>query len=681
MNLPKPLLLAVLFSLFFCSARAQIDSLKSVLKTAEGVPRVQLLNKISFTYGYSNFDSARYYGELALASAQTLGYIKEELEAMINVSYSYFDEGRTDTAIYITKICLVNAHDQGQFLPEMDAYLALGNFYDDKNKLDSAAWAYSQNISIGKENDRVQKTTAAVGNLGNLYKQQGLYDLAIGQYVAAAELNLSMGNVNKQANYLANIGFIYLETDAYEQALTYFTEAYDLVKDSDYNRNKWHALTGKSLVHVNLKQYEQAMEGFEMILKEAKESGDPYQVPSTLHNLADLSNEQGEHKKALVYCLEALERFEALQSQVAITQTHSLLCSIYGELGQTNQALLHCDTAWALAKAHELSATFQDIYEIKSNVLSGALRYEEAYATRLQYEKTKDERQSAARARNIEALNTQFKTKEKELQIKVQEEQLAGQETFIKQQRAIQLLILVVLLFVVGLAMVIWKNNKKQRTVNAQLSEQKEIIERTSKERETLLKEIHHRVKNNLQVISSLLSMQSRQMEDGEAKIAVREGQSRIKSMSLIHQKLYSQDELSRINMSEYIDELSHFLFKSYKANNHIEAVINTQRCLLDVDTAVPLGLIINELIANALKYAFDGDQMGVVQVNLESNGEEYKLRISDNGKGLPEGWNTGKSMGMRLVHILVDQIDGTLHIDGDSGTSFTITFRDTQAA
>lgn len=680
MNRPQKALIPIFMLFLFTSAYAQLDSLKQELSKASGEKRVDVLNKIAFTFGYSNYDSARYFGESAYAEAQNMGYAKGMLDAYVNIGYSYFDEGRTDTAIFLIKKCLTEAREQGLIKPEMDGYLALGIMFDDANKLDSAAWAYQQMIKMGKTHGEVQKTTAAIGNLGNLYRQQGLNDMAVVQYMEAAEINMELGNDHKQANYLSNIGSVYLETEDYEKALEYFAKAYELTKNTDYTITKWQAHTGLCLTLNALDRFDEAEEGFVLILEEARALNDQYQIPTTLHNLADLYNDTGRQEEALRLCFEALERFEGLKATGAVVQTHTLLCSIYANAGLHKEAFSHCEKAEALAYEHQLDFTLRDIYKIKSEALDSAGEYKAAYIARLKYEEIKDEQQGEARKKNIAALNARFESKEKEFQIEVQKEKLAAQEKLISQQHIIQLLILLVLIAVATMAILARRNSKKQKEINIRLSEQKQIIEKTSKERETLLKEIHHRVKNNLQVISSLLSMQSRQMEDGEAKSAVREGQSRIKSMSLIHQKLYSQDELSRINMKEYIAELSQFLFKSYKTGSEIQEVLEAEDILLDVDTAVPLGLIINELIANALKYAFEPGHEGMLKVAFVKENEGYMLQVSDNGKGLPSGWESLHSMGMRLVNILVDQLNGDLKVENNNGSTFIITFKD-QAA
>ena len=188
-------------------------------------------------------------------------------------------------------------------------------------------------------------------------------------------------------------------------------------------------------------------------------------------------------------------------------------------------------------------------------------------------------------------------------------------------------------------------------------------------------------MKNNLQIISSLLNIQSRSLKDDKARQAIKEGQSRIKSMALIHQKLYGSDNLSKIDMKEYIEQLSDFLFSSFKPLDQIERSVDINETYLDVNTAVPLGLIINELISNAYKYAFESiDYKGKLHVSLGMNDKgKYELLIADNGKGIADDFNIEESdsLGLSLVYSLTEQIQGTIKLNKQEGTEFRIEFND----
>ena len=212
-----------------------------------------------------------------------------------------------------------------------------------------------------------------------------------------------------------------------------------------------------------------------------------------------------------------------------------------------------------------------------------------------------------------------------------------------------------------------------------QRKQAEERIKASLHEKEVLLKEIHHRVKNNMQVICSLLNLQSGYIRDPKALALFRESESRIRSMAMIHEKLYQNESLSRVDFSEYLSSLSSLLFTTYVAN---PATVRLATCLdpvfLDIDTAVPLGLIVNELVSNSLKYAYPEGRSGVVELALRAGPEnQYTLSVRDKGVGLPAGFdvNTSDTLGLHLVSILSVQLGATLSMESNSqGTLFELT-------
>ncbi|NEO69339.1 histidine kinase dimerization/phosphoacceptor domain -containing protein [Moorena sp. SIO3H5] len=198
-------------------------------------------------------------------------------------------------------------------------------------------------------------------------------------------------------------------------------------------------------------------------------------------------------------------------------------------------------------------------------------------------------------------------------------------------------------------------------------------------EKEVLLKEIHHRVKNNLQIISSLLRLQSRKVEDPQALSLFKDSQHRVQSMALIHQQLYQSPNLAQINFGKYIQTLTNNLFRSYGINRHkIGLNIEVTTAPLTIDIAIPCGLIINELVSNSLKYAFPEHQYGKIEISLSSDQQDQLiLTVSDNGIGLPENldFQATKSLGLSIVRNLTAQLGGNIILDCSQGTRLKINF------
>jgi PAS domain S-box-containing protein len=210
-------------------------------------------------------------------------------------------------------------------------------------------------------------------------------------------------------------------------------------------------------------------------------------------------------------------------------------------------------------------------------------------------------------------------------------------------------------------------------------------IKSSLREKEVLLKEIHHRVKNNLQVISSLLYLQSKNITDQKALGIFKDSQNRVKSMALIHEKLYRSADLARVNFSEYIRSLTGFLMTSCgTGTGGIDLDITTDESELGIDTAIPCGLIINELVTNSMKYAFPGGRKGRIRVELRSREDNHiEIVIGDDGVGLPKHFELEKAdtLGLRLVNTLVKQINGTVELDPGLGATFRIVFPDPTTA
>ena len=222
------------------------------------------------------------------------------------------------------------------------------------------------------------------------------------------------------------------------------------------------------------------------------------------------------------------------------------------------------------------------------------------------------------------------------------------------------------------------RTNESLSGENAQRRRAEEMLRHSLTEKEILLKEIHHRVKNNLQIISSLLNLQADSIMDQQAREVFKESQYRVKSMALIHEKLYGSASLSRIDFGEYTRSLTASLFRSYAVNlPGVEMRVDIDSIFLGIETAIPCGLIINECMTNSCKYAFPGGRGGEILVRLKEREGSYVLTVSDSGIGFPDklDFRSTNTLGLHLVNILTAQLGGTIRLNRESGTSFTLEF------
>ncbi len=212
----------------------------------------------------------------------------------------------------------------------------------------------------------------------------------------------------------------------------------------------------------------------------------------------------------------------------------------------------------------------------------------------------------------------------------------------------------------------------------ASLSEQR--LRATLREKDVLIEEVHHRVKNNLQVITSLLGLQARTIKDPATRKKFEESRYRIQAMAILHEILYESSSLAEIDFADYIRRLVEHLVRSYGAATRIRTEVRLQASQCHRDVALPCGLIVNELLSNAFKYAFPGGKTGMIRVVLRRGAHgKVQLLVRDDGVGLPPGldWNASPTLGLRLVQTLARQLDAEVKTSGRKGTLFSITFLD----
>lgn len=239
---------------------------------------------------------------------------------------------------------------------------------------------------------------------------------------------------------------------------------------------------------------------------------------------------------------------------------------------------------------------------------------------------------------------------------------------------------LVTLIFLSIAIYFLFKNKKHTKIIvlrNIELEKSRALIEESLKRKEVLLKEIHHRVKNNFQIIISLFNIQARQDKGISVKDFLEKGEARIATMALIHENLYQTNDLEKVKLQEYFENLIRNLLHVF-GTNHLTVSIHAENIFLDIQTSVSLGLIVNELMLNVIKYAFPESQEGNVTIRVKQINEgNYQLFFEDDGVGIDSAKKSKKSLGLTLVGLLVQQIEGTISSKSVAGTAYEINFKD----
>ena len=408
----------------------------------------------------------------------------------------------------------------------------------------------------------------------------------------------------------------------------------------------------------------------------AQKQRDSAQQNTILLRLGELYYAQKKYDQAEIYLQQALKLSQKLNNQYNQANALARLSQVYAARKEPEKSLEY--NFKSLEKGKEFYDVLRTNYDQMANVYANKGDFKRAYEYREKYVAIKDSLLKADKAKSLTELQMRYEigNKQKEIELLTKENNIKALQA--KQSKLTAAASLAAFLCILVAAAILLNQFNIKRRSNEQLELANTQIRQTVAEKETLLKEIHHRVKNNLQLVSSLLDWQTEGISDPQIHKVVDEGRSRIRSMALMHEYLYKSESLAHVDVHKYLGDLADSLMRSYRPHTGIGIEKNITHAYFDADTVVPLGLITNELVSNAFKYAFADKANGTVWVMLERlNNEEFKLTVSDNGIGLPDNFDNmlHKSLGMQLVKTLVRQMKGTLQSYNNKGAVFEVQF------
>ncbi len=592
-------------------------------------------------------------------------------------------------------------------------------------KYDSAIINYKKALPIFEELQDTSTISMVLENLSIAHLRDGNYVSAL-FYIGSVD---SVLNMNTPANSERWVSVYYNKASIYQSMSVFDSALYFVFKGlrlSEELENKRLIISGYSYLNdvyieledtLNLKKYILLARAFAEKVEDKRKMGE------LDFNLGNLYLNQSKIDSATYFAKRGLELAKATDSKSLFRDGYILMGNIYyrekdyqkainsyelvinnypsprrksmsgiyhslgnaymevGNFEKSNEIL---NKSLALAIEINVWDRLVETYESLSNNSKKQGRFQEALTYYELYKQYEDSIFNETKSKQIAQVQTEYETEKKDQSIAALEKDQEIQTLLASRQQSQIYLSLAGLLLVLIIAFVFYYRSSAKQKANKALAAKNTEIEEQNKEKEMLLKEIHHRVKNNLQIISSLLSMQTRTLSDSKTIDAMKESQSRVKTMALIHEKLYQYDNLARINMNEYMRQLSDFLSQTYRSEKDIKVIIESENINLDIDTAVPLGLITNELLSNALKYAFADMDQGQVTIKLiKDSAGAYVLTISDSGKGLAADMDIekSKSLGLKLVRTLTRQINGNLSISSNPGATFSIVFSENQLA
>ena len=397
-------------------------------------------------------------------------------------------------------------------------------------------------------------------------------------------------------------------------------------------------------------------------------------LANTLNILGELYVEVGQPQRALAPLKEALAIGNEVQDMDLVHSSNSQLGQAYLKMG--NLRASEISMLSALASVNQSAATAEDVLLLES--LSELYKKRNNPRKALQYiemaRKIGDSLQDLDRLESINRLKTQYEVKEKELEIaKLRSNQLL-QEAEIERQERERIIFIAAIILGCGVIFFLYSAFVSRKRKNAQLQKSQTALKKSNAEKEVLLKEVHHRVKNNLQIINSLLSIQARQSNKiGDINEFLYNSQSRLQSIALIHETLYTSQSLALVDVSEYLDKLTEYILDLGGADTKNISVIKSFGVHdMDIQRVVPLGLIFSELLMNSLKHAFPNEQ-GELELSFGKKEDNFELEVIDSGTGFTE--DDGISLGLELVQLLAEQLLGEIHFKNANGTRAILRF------
>lgn len=674
----------------------------------------------------TDLDTALTWFKKALQLAERIHYIKGERESLRMIAKYYFEQKDVtkgkETYLYV----IDKLHAEHNYLDEADWLIDLGYRIPDHDTTFNEKAAYmTQSLDIyTRLKDRARQQWV-LGARAEVYRRQGKLDLAEqgllqvltlqkaqgdrylqGTYRTLMEINMFRGDLNKALSYgLACVQCIDDTGDSAMAAATY-ERLGDICSDlNDHLRSvDWYRKA--LLLHEQHFDKELLSPINYYLTKELIAIGQTQEALNMLNRTMRYFPPKNPFSKEMIagayaaaytalsqYNLAEKHYNDMLYWERATNRGDEVSAIAYYSAGkffldrkQYQRADAYLDTALSITPGRAPVSLVKDIHLLLFKTDSVLNHYEGAIHHLRAYQLLNDSIYNADRIKQLEELQIKYETSQKEKDIvnlraqsQLQQHQIA-QSNQLKRVTFGSIILLALLLL-----LSINRYRLKQRSVKALARQQKEItdknisLQRLVEEKEWLIKEVHHRVKNNLQIVMSLLNTQSNFLESEAALAAIRDSAHRMQSISLIHQKLYQSEYLSLVSMPAYIHELVHYLQDSYRGMRPIYFNLQIASVEMDVSQAVPMGLILSEAVTNAIKYAFPRDMSGVISISLDYVGDDQlMLVISDNGQGLPEGVNfsEGNTLGVRLIQTFAAQLEGELTIESKFGLTIRLVFR-----
>lgn len=533
----------------------------------------------------------------------------------------------------------------------------LGNFHLSKDY-------YQEYLSLAKASNNSEKSASVHLALANLFHEHGFLDSSMIYTQHAIQLYKSLDkktyycrSVRKIASLLRDVGRSEESVDYLRNLQSYATE-HNLKSELANIHNDLGISYEKmnmpdSMFHYYLRYHDYATE-----------ANDKIELLYSNYNLGMACKKIENYSSAMSYLNASHKLALETNDLVMLRFTNLALAETYSQSAHPDMCLniltkMELEDLSIEQKAH--------YFKVASQAFSSINDFQSAFESHEKYKMFSDSVINSEMNAKVATLETEFQNKEKTREIDLLNSENSLMTLALEKAAQQKLYFLIGIL---ALSIIIFLLLKSMRLANrnqVMLNEKNKVIEASLLEKKNLLQEIHHRVKNNLQIVSSLLSLQGRQIDNPIAFEAIKESRNRVKSMALIHQNLYEDDQLINVDISEYIDKLANSLFYNYNVQGKdVRLETDIDDLSFSIDEIIPIGLILNELITNALKYAFNEKNEGLLSIKLKEISNIILLEVKDNGRGLPESFNidASESLGFKLINSFAKKLNASFEIN-----------------
>jgi two-component system, sensor histidine kinase PdtaS len=479
---------------------------------------------------------------------------------------------------------------------------------------------------------------------------------AINASIEAANIYKKLGIKAKVAEINAQLGAHFGTDKDFVNALKYLRQALDLFKNQKDTTNIIDSYINIGETYRMMNNVDSAEHYMNTAFAQIDMKRTPFTWALALGNLGLIHAQKHDFDKALVELNEAIKVLDQTNHEAAALVYKSAIGSIYLQLGQTTKGEMLLNDCYNVSVSNGIKESIRDISKQLSLYYEGQNRFEKALEFRKVFETYNDSLRNIENVRAMEQQQSRF-------ELAIKEDEIATLNRINNLQITINYgLGFVVLLFLLFLFF-LFRSNRIIKKANELVVIQKMMVEKREEEKALLLRELNHRVKNNLQMVSSLLNLQARQLKGHPEADALIAGRYRVDALTLIHQKLYREDVDTTINIRSYIEELAYNLVHNFGQRTELSMSLIEQE--INIEKAIPLGLIVNELLTNSLKYGTQNhsDDKPTLHISLEKKGLDLILKIADNGPGMPPDfdWKKASSFGLKLVHSLINQLQGEI--------------------